>query len=596
MSRSNLALRLPDGAPFAADERAALDHVLGRASGEQRAWLAGFLAGLAARDPAANQAQPAAAAPTRAAEPLLILYATESGNAEGVAAKLAANARRQGFKVTLKDVADSSAAEAAKARNLLLVAATWGEGEPPARAVAFHRELMGEGAPRFEGVRFSVLALGDSSYVDFCGIGRAYDARLEALGGTRASERVDCDLDFAKPSAAWGERALAALKPAAEPAAGAEIIRLDFAPHAAPEPEWSRERPFAAEVLDHVNLNSSRSDKVTVHLGLSLAGSGIAFDPGDALMVVPENDPAVVEAVLGAAGVAADAALAGRLARELDVTTASLATLQAYHKLRPQPALADLLAGDGWRSWLQGRQLVDMLESFPSRLEPEELAGLLRPLPARAYSIASSPLAHPDEAHLLIGLVDYAAHGRARRGVASGHVSHRLATGQSVGVYPRPNRHFRLPEDGDTPVVMIGPGTGVAPFRAFVQHRRERGDKGRSWLFFGERRFTHDFLYQLEWQEAVAEGALTRMDVAFSRDQPEKIYIQHRLWERRKDLWAWLQDGAVLYLCGDATSMAKDVERTLREIAVEQGGMSPEAAAAWLDGLVRDRRFRRDVY
>ncbi|HEX6012343.1 MAG TPA: hypothetical protein VFY87_11185, partial [Geminicoccaceae bacterium] len=278
------------------------------------------------------------------------------------------------------------------------------------------------------------------------------------------------------------------------------------------------------------------------------------------------------------------------------VTTLSRATLEAYQRLRPQDGLASLLEGEGWRAFAADRQVVDLLEAFPSRLAPEELVSLLRPLPARAYSISSSPLAYPDEAHLLVGLVDYESHGRRRQGVASGFVAQRLATGASVGAYLRPNRHFRLPETGDTPIVMIGPGTGVAPFRAFVQHRRERGDTGKSWLFFGERRFTHDFLYQLEWQEAAAEGALSRMDVAFSRDQPEKVYVQHRLWERRADLWAWLQEGAVLYLCGDATGMAKDVDATLRKIAVDQGGMDADAAMAWLEELTRDRRFRKDVY
>ena len=596
MSRGNLALRLPDGAPFAASERTALDSILGRASGEQRAWLAGFLAGLAARDEAAApqaDIQPA----VRAAEPLLILYATESGNAEGIAAKLATAARRQGFKVTLKDVADSSPGEAAKAKSLLLVAATWGEGEPPSRAAGFYRALMAADAPRLEHLRFAVLGLGDRAYANFCSTGRELDARLEALGGTRVAARVDCDLDFAKPAAAWGEQVLAALRPAEPTSSGAEIIHLEFAPPAAAEPTWSRERPFPAEVLEHVNLNSSRSNKVTVHLGLSLAGAGLAFEPGDALMLVPENDPAMVGQLLAASGVIADEAFAQRVRREFDVTTLSRATLEAYQGLRPQEGLARLLEGEGWRGFVVGRQVVDLLDAFPSRLETDELTSLLRPLPARAYSIASSPLAHPDEAHLLIGQVAYQAHGRQRQGVASGYAAQRLAPGATVGTYLRPNRHFRLPASGDVPIVMIGPGTGVAPFRAFVQHRRERGDRGRSWLFFGERRFTHDFLYQLDWQEAVAEGALTRMDVAFSRDQPEKVYVQHRLWERRQELWAWLQEGAVLYLCGDATAMAKDVEATLRRIAVDQGGLREDAAAAaWLEELIRERRFRKDVY
>jgi sulfite reductase (NADPH) flavoprotein alpha-component len=530
--KTNLALRLPEAAPFADDERRALDTILGRASGEQRAWLSGFLAGLAANADAAPRAEAPQAAPPRAAEPLLILYATESGNAEALAGKFASDARRKGFRVTLTDVADTTPADVAKAKNLLVIAATWGEGDPPSRAEPFYKALMAGDAPRFDGVRFGVLALGDTAYVNFCSTGRAFDERLAALGGTRAAERVDCDLDFAKPAAAWGEKALAALKPAAEPAAGAEIIHLDFAQGAPAEQAWSRERPFAAEVLESVNLNSSRSDKVTMHLELSLADSGLTYEPGDALMVVPENDPAAVNAVVRAAGVAPDDALANRLRRELDVTTLSRPTLEAYQRLRPHPELGALLEGGGWRSWLEGRHVVDLLEAFPSRLDATELTGFLRALPARAYSIASSPLAHPDEAHLLVGLVGYETHGRTRQGVTSGHVAHRVAKGAQVGVYARPNRHFRLPEP-EVPIIMVGPGTGVAPFRAFVEHRREQGAKGKSWLFFGERRFTHDFLYQLEWQEAVAEGSLTRMDVAFSRDTAEKVYVQHRLWAQR---------------------------------------------------------------
>jgi sulfite reductase (NADPH) flavoprotein alpha-component len=591
-TRGNLLMRLPEGAPFAPEERTALDGILGRASGEQRAWLAGFLAGLAARD-SAHRTEPQAV--PRASEPLLVLYASESGNAEGVAAKVAANAKRQGFKVTLTDVADADLAQVARAKNLLVVAATWGEGEPPARAVPFMRALLAEGAPRFEGVRFSVLALGDRAYVNFCATGREIDQRLEALGGMRAAPRVDADLDFAKPATAWEKQALEALRPATPTETGAEIIHLDF-PHSAPEPAWSRERPFMAEVTEQTILTSSRSEKVTAHLELSLAGSSLAFEPGDAMMLMPENDPATVDSLLAAAGVPSDEALADRLRRELDVTTLSRPALETYQALRPQPGLQILLEGDGWRGWIEGRQLVDLLEAFPSRLEPEELTRLLRPLPARAYSIASSPLAFPDEAHLLVGLVDYETYGRQRQGVASSFAARRLAKGQEVGVYLRPNRHFRLPEDGSTPIVMVGPGTGVAPFRGFVQHRREQGATGKSWLFFGEQRFTHDFLYQLEWQELVEEGALTRMDVAFSRDQPEKVYVQHRLWEQRAELWSWLQDGAVLYLCGDATRMAKDVDAVLARIAQDQGAMTADQATAWLEDLVRQRRFRKDVY
>lgn len=580
---------VPASAPFAGEQINALNAVLARSSAEQRQWLAGFLAGFAA---AGGQTAPASA-PAKA-EKLTILYATESGNAEALAGKAQSLARRQGLRASLLDMADATPADLAEVRNLLVIASTWGEGDPPQRAAAFCGALLAEGAPRLEKLRYSVLALGDSSYANFCETGRRLDERLAALGAERAAALVECDLDFAAPAKAWTEAALAALRPAGEPDAGAEIIRVDF--HKEEAEGWAQDTPFAAELLQQVNLNGSRSTRKTFHLELSLEGSGIAFEPGDALAVLPENDPAVVEEVLALTGLAGDGDLAARLQHELDVTTLSKPLMEAWQRLRPHDGLARLLEGGGWRDFAKDRQLVDLLAEFPSRLEAEELTGLLRRLPARSYSLASSPLAFPDEAHLLVGVVRWESHGRKRAGVASSWLAERVRRGEVVNVFLKPNRHFRLPQDGDLPVVMIGPGTGVAPFRAFLQHRRELGARGRNWLFFGDRSYTHDFLYQLEWQELEREGVLSRIDVAFSRDQPEKVYVQHRMWEQRRDLWAWLAEGARLYLCGDASAMAKDVEATLLAIARDQGGLAEDAAGAWLQDLVRSRRFRRDVY
>jgi len=588
---------LPTTAPFASEEIEALNRVLGGSSSDQRHWLAGFLAGVAAATGRpANDARPQPAARATPAEPLLILYGTESGNAEAVAGRLAAQARKRGFRPTLKDMAEATPADAASAKNLVALASTWGEGDPPQRAEAFWRALLADPAPRMDGVRFSVLALGDTAYANFCEVGRRMDARLAELGGVRVLDRGDCDLDFEAPAAAWSERAIAALAPVEPARAGAEIIPFRAEPASADEAAWTRSNPFMAELLERVTLSGSRSTKQNIHLELSLAGSGLAYEPGDSLAVVPENDPRAVEAVLGAVGLAGDRALAARLGRELDVTTLSRSTIEAWHRLRPQPGLAALLEGDAWRGFVRDRQIVDLLEAFPANVSAAELAPLLRPLPARSYSIASSPLAHPDEAHLLVGVVRWESHGRARGGVASTWMAERLAGGGTVPVFLKPNRHFRLPADGDVPVVMVGPGTGIAPFRAFLEQRRETGAKGKSWLVFGERTSTHDFSYQTELQEMEQDGVLARIDVAFSRDQPEKIYVQHRLWEARADLWAWLQEGASLYLCGDAATMAKDVEATLLKIAAERGGLEHDAARSWLDGLVASRRFQRDVY
>jgi sulfite reductase (NADPH) flavoprotein alpha-component len=304
----------------------------------------------------------------------------------------------------------------------------------------------------------------------------------------------------------------------------------------------------------------------------------------------------MVEAVLRAARLDGDGALRAQLATEFDITVLSRQVIEGYAALNPDPRLRDLLAGDAWRAYLEGRQIVELLEDFPAELTPVQFVGLLRKLPPRLYSVASALAANPDEAHLLVGVVRYENHGRARNGVASGFVADRLRVGQKLEVYVKPNKNFRLPDDPDRPIVMIGPGTGLAPFRAFLQQRQAAGSSGRNWLFFGERNFTHDFLYQLEWQEWLKDGVLTRLDVAFSRDQPEKIYVQQRMWERRAELFAWLEDGAHLYVCGDEKAMGKDVHTTLAALVADQSGRSATDAEAYLTDLKKQRRYQRDVY
>jgi sulfite reductase (NADPH) flavoprotein alpha-component len=588
---------LPDTAPFAPEHIEALNAVMARTNAEQRQWLSGFLAGYHAATAGAQIAAPAAS--PRARIPLTILYATESGNAEGVGADLKKSAAKQGFAAKLLDMAEVSPADLADEANLLVVASTWGEGDPPERAAEFYGALMAEDAPRLDGVRFAVLALGDSSYVNFCEVGLRIDARLEALGAERIAPRVDCDLDYEGPAASWSQSALEELAKRAEPDAGSaarggDIIHVDFA---APSASLhSKANPFPAEITESINLNGSRSSKETFHLELSLEGSGLAFAPGDSLGIVPENDPAMVDALLRAAGLGGDGALRHQLASEFDITVLSRQVIEAYAALNPDPRLPELLAGDAWRAYLEGRQILDLLEDFPAQLSPAQLTGLLRKLPPRLYSVASALEANPGEAHLLVGVVRYQSHGRARSGVASGFVAERLQVGDRLKVYVKPNKNFRLPDDPDRPIVMIGPGTGVAPFRAFLQSRQATGAAGRNWLFFGDRNFTHDFLYQLEWQEWMKEGVLSRLDVAFSRDQPEKIYVQQRLWERRAELFAWLEEGAHLYVCGDEKAMAKDVHAMLAAIVADRSGRSPAAAETYLAELKKERRYQRDVY
>jgi sulfite reductase (NADPH) flavoprotein alpha-component len=575
---------IPKTAPFSEEDVELLNRVVAPASPVQRAWLAGFLAGV---EHATGGAQPAA--PAKSAEPLTIVFASESGNCETLAGDMAKQARKLGFRPQVIDMADLELADLARAKRLVVIAATWGEGEPPARAARVYAELMGEGAPRLDGVEFGVLALGDTAYAEFCAIGKKIDERLTALGAKRAVERVDCDLDFARPAADWIGGALKVLTP---PDAGrGRVIEVDFGAKPAASPNTD---VVEAEIIEHVNLNSSRSAKETIHLALGFDGPAPAYEPGASLDLYAENDPAYVDELLTLAGIK-DNALREEFVKTRDVTTLSLKALETYAERTGHHYVKALIADGQARDWIAGRQLVDLIATFPIALNADHLRALTRPLSPRAYSIASSRREFEDEAHLLISAVRYDAVGRTRKGVASNFVAERLKRGSRVCVKLKPNRHFGLPDPGRD-IIMVGPGTGVAPFRAFVQERRATAANGKSWLFFGDRSFTHDFLYQLDWQEALADGALARMDVAFSRDTPEKIYVQHKLWEKRRDLVEWLDNGANFYVCGDAKAMAKDVRATLTRAFADVKQLAPEAAEQAVSQLERDKRYLQDTY
>ena len=578
---------IPKTAPFSEEDVDLLNRVVGPASPLQRTWLAGFLAGVEAAHGGVAVAEPAA--PPRAAEPLTIVYASESGNSEKLAGDMAKAARKLGFKPSVVDMAELELATLTKAKRLAVIAATWGEGEPPGRAARVYNELMGEGAPRLDGVEFGVLALGDTAYVEFCAIGKKIDERLAALGARRVADRVDCDLDFAEAAGQWIDGALKALSPA--DLGNAKVIAVDFGGKPAASPNTD---VVEAEVTAHVNLNSSRSAKETIHLALGFDNGAPAYEPGASLDVYPENDPAYVDDLLKLAGVKDDA-LRQEFITSRDVTTLSVKAIETYAASTGHQYVKELVADGKARDWTNGRQLIDLVGTFPIALDAERLRALTRPLAPRAYSIASSRKEVGDEAHLLVSAVRYASHGRDRKGVASTFVAERLKKGARLRVKLKPNKHFGLPA-ADKDIIMVGPGTGVAPFRAFVQERRAVGATGKSWLFFGDRSFTHDFLYQLDWQDALKDGSLTRMDLAFSRDQLDKIYVQHRIWERRKELVDWLENGANFYVCGDAKSMARDVRAMLVNAYADVKTLSPEDAEQAVDALERDKRYLQDVY
>jgi sulfite reductase (NADPH) flavoprotein alpha-component len=589
---------LPKNAPFSPEDIDKLNSVVARTTPLQRSWLAGFFAGFEA---ALGGGQVPAAAAAKPRVPLTILYASESGNSEALAMKTKKLAQKHGLDAKVFDMADVEVDILAKAKNLMVFAATWGEGDPPGRAVDFYGALMGDGAPKLDkNVRFAVLALGDTAYAQFCATGKAIDERLEALGATRAVARVDLDLDYAKGAADWTEGALKELAPADAAAASTTVVHVDFGGAGAEledgEPVYTAENPLQAEIATLVNLNGTGSTRETWHVEIATEAPDFSYAPGDAIGLVPENDPELALALAEAVGLGADGDVVKKLRESYDVTTLSRPLIDAYAKLTGRTDVAKLTDPKEFERFTDDRQLVDLFETYPEKLKPEQIYQLLRPLPGRLYSVASSFAAHPGEAHLLVGAVRWDSHGKKRRGVASTYLADRRKMGDPVRIYVKPNRHFRLPEDPARPIIMIGAGTGVAPYRAFVEERIEQGAAGKSWLVFGERNYTYDFLYQLEWQEYLASGALSRIDVAFSRDQPEKIYVQQRLWEHRAEILKWVEDGAHIYLCGDEKGVGRDVDVMLGRILADAAEGDDEAGRAKLKELTKAGRYQRDVY
>lgn len=589
-----MTVQLPVTAPFSSTEIEALSAIVARSNPAQRTWLSGFLAGVDAGHTTMPTARPEAV--PRVREKLLILYASETGNAEGLARKAKKLAAKQGFDAKVVDMADATLEQLADARNLLVYVATWGEGDPPQRAKKFYDALMHDDAPRLPDLRYAVLALGDSAYINFCETGRLIDERLAALGASQGAARIDLDLDFAKQAAAWTDTTLAAIAPS-EPAPADTVVHIDFSSgqlEADDEPAFDADRPLTAEITEIVDLNGTGSSSETWHVELATDAAGFDYQPGDAIGVVPENDPEQVARLIDTAGLTADPDLTARLTTQLDITTLTRPVIQAYADITGREDVATLATPAQLATYTADRQIIDLIAEHPEPLTAEQLTGLLRPLPPRLYSVASSSAAHPGETHLLVSAVKWHAHGIERRGVASNWLAGKQ-DGDTVPLYVKPNRHFRLPTDPNRPIIMIGAGTGVAPFRAFVEERAEQQAAGNSWLFFGARNFTTDFLYQLEWQEHLANGALTHIDVAFSRDQPEKIYVQDRIAARADDLRGWIDDGAHIYVCGDEKAMAKDVEAALIDVLAGPDG-DIEAGRARLDTLQAESRYQRDVY
>lgn len=565
---------------------------------DQRAWISGFLAGLHSRlAMSVNAPPPAVADQVEPGPSLRILYGTQTGNAEGVANDAAAAAKSQGFDVTVSGLDEIELEEFAGLKYVLIVTSTYGEGEMPDNAELFWEALAADVAPRLESVSFGVLALGDTGYDGFCQAGKLFDMRLEQLGATRVLQRVDCDVDYETDAAAWIQQALTALVPTS----GATGMPSTPAPSAVARSGWTRKNPFTADVATNRLLSGPGSDKEIRHVEFALADSGIEYEAGDALAVIPENDPELVDAIVEhfrmSVGTLVDGEPLGKLlSQKYEISAPSKDLLGEVESRADNEELSHVLRGgvkETLDRWLYGKDVLDILRIAGDDLSVEEFLGLLKPLQHRAYSISSSALAHPDRIHLTVAAVRYQSNGRERGGVCSTFLADRAAKAK---IFLQPNKSFRVPADDDVPMVMVGPGTGVAPFRAFLQERALRGAKGRNWLFFGDQHRAHDFAYEAEitgWQES---GLLNRLELAFSRDQAEKIYVQTRMLEHGRELFAWLEEGGHFYVCGDATRMAKDVDHALHAVVSAHGGMDDDAATDYVNSLKREKRYVRDVY
>ncbi|WP_273873323.1 NADPH-dependent assimilatory sulfite reductase flavoprotein subunit [Serratia ureilytica] len=589
--------------PLTPEQLARLQATIGDYSPTQLAWLSGYFWGMVNQQPGAVAIAPVAPA---AAAGITIISASQTGNARRLAEQLRDDLLAANLSATLISAGDYKFKQIAQERLLVIVASTQGEGEPAEEAVALHKYLFSKKAPKLSDTAFAVFGLGDTSYENFCQSGKDFDAKLAELGAERLVERVDADVEYQELAAAWRKQVVSVLKaraPAESAAPGAlasgAVDLIDSSP-------YSKEQPLTAQLAVKQKITGRASDKDVRHIEIDLGDSGLRYQPGDALGVWFDNDPALVDELVQLLWLKGDEPvevegqtlpLAQALRSHFELTQNTTPIVDKYAALSRDEKLIGLLADKAaLQQYAHNTPIVDMVRQAPADLSAEQLVGLLRPLTPRLYSIASSQAENENEVHITVGVVRYDIDGRARSGGASGFLADRLEEDGDVRVFIEHNDNFRLPANPETPVIMIGPGTGIAPFRAFMQQRDADGAGGKNWLFFGNPHFTEDFLYQVEWQRYVKDGLLTRIDLAWSRDQQHKIYVQDKLREQGAEVWRWIQEGAHIYVCGDANRMAKDVEHTLLELVAEHGGMDTEQADEFLSELRLERRYQRDVY
>ena len=609
--------------PFTEGQATQINELLQTLTPEQKVWLSGYLVanqqltsgtsdtqgsqlGAVSKDTETmlQQNEPTIQPEKRA---ITLLYGSETGNAQGLAEIFEERLSNIGHNVTLKAMDEFKPKNLKNVEDLFIITSTQGEGDPPDNAAELHEFIHGRKAPKLEGVRFSVLALGDQTYEFFCQTGKDFDKKLEELGAERLYERVDCDVDYEEDAEKWMANVINTIDSAPEGTQSEQVVSESI--KSAKEKKYSKANPYQAEVLENINLNGRGSNKETRHIEFLLDNFGEEYEVGDCLVVLPQNDPALVELLMSTLGwdpgdqiqISEDGdtiSLEEALTSYFEITKLTRPLLQNAAAYFDNEALEDKVQDSEWiQNYIEGRDFIDLLNDFPpEELEPEDLYQILRKLPPREYSISSSYQSLPDEVHITVGAVRYNTHGRDRSGVCSVQFAERIQPGDTVPIYLKRNPNFKFPKDGDTPVIMIGPGTGIAPFRAHMQEREEYGYKGNTWLFFGDQHFTTDFLYQTEWQEWLKDGVLEKMNVAFSRDTDQKVYVQHRIAEHSKEFNEWLEKGASIYICGNEKNMAKDVHQAIRNVLVKEQNLTEEDAESYLKQMKKDKRYQRDVY
>ncbi|OFR00680.1 sulfite reductase [NADPH] flavoprotein alpha-component [Staphylococcus sp. HMSC066C03] len=613
--------------PFTEGQAAQINELLQTLTPEQQTWLSGYLmanqssnaTSEGASDNIASSSTSSVSQETEAMlhrkEPevtpeqrsITILYGSETGNAQGLAEIFEERLSNIGNDVTLKSMDDFKPKDLKKVEDLFIVTATHGEGDPPDNAVELHEYIHGRKAPKLDGVRFSVLALGDQTYEFFCQTGKDFDNRLVELGAERIYDRVDCDVDYDEDAEKWMANVINAIDSTPAGTDSEQVVSESI--KSAKEKKYSKSNPYEAEVLTNINLNGRGSNKETRHIELLLDNFGEEYEPGDCIVVLPQNDPALVDLLVSTLVWSPDTQVLinedgdtlnfeDALTSHFEITKLTKPLVENAATFFNNDELSEKVQDKEWiQNYIEGRDLIDLLNDFATtELQPENMYQLLRKLPPREYSISSSYKATPDEVHITVVAVRYNAHGRDRTGVCSVQFAERIQEGDTVPIYLKRNPNFKFPQNEETPVIMIGPGTGVAPFRSYMQEREELGFEGHTWLFFGEQHFTTDFLYQTEWQEWLNDGTLSKLDVAFSRDTDQKVYVQHKIAENSEQFNQWIENGAAIYVCGDESKMAKDVHQAIRNVLVKEQNLSEEDAEEYLKQLKRDKRYQRDVY